>query len=204
MRKIILIGGAPAIGKTTLAAKLSKELGMPWISTDSIREVMRTGASIKDNPNLFYFTDKKAEVYLKSHSPKEVVVDQNKESIDVWKGAKSFIDSARDYDSKIKFSYIIEGVAILPSLIYKDFPDSDFIKPIFLLDSNKDRIKEVVYTRGLWAEAKKYSDDVKDLEVEWVLAFNDWLKEELKKYNYSAIETGDKKDLVLEIKNLLK
>lgn len=204
MNKIIFIGGAPAIGKTTLAAILSKELGIPWISTDSIREVMRSGASKKENLGLFYFTDKEAEVYLKSHSPEEVVADQNKESIDVWKGIKSFIDSARDYDSKIKFSYIIEGVAILPSLIHKDFSNSDHIKPIFLLDSNKDRIKEVVYTRGLWAEAKKYSDDVKDLEVEWVLAFNDWLKMELKKYDYLSIEIGNKKDLVSEIKNLLK
>lgn len=204
MNKIILIGGAPAIGKTTLAAKLSKELGIPWISTDSIREVMRAGASKKENPGLFYFTDKTAEVYLKSYSPKEIVADQNKESIDVWKGIKSFIYSTGNYNPQISMRYIIEGVAIIPSMIYRDFPDSDFIKPIFLLDSNKNRIKEVVYTRGLWAEAKKYSDDVKDLEVEWVLAFNDWLKAELKKYDYPTIEIGDKKDLVLEIKNLFK
>ncbi len=204
MDKIILIGGAPAIGKTTLAAKLSKELGMPWISTDSIREVMRTGASKKENPDLFYFTDKKAEVYLKSHSPKEVVVDQNKESVDVWKGIKGFIESIFDYDSKIKSSYIIEGVAILPSLIYKDFPDSCFIKSIFLLDDNKDRIKKVIYDRGLWTSAKKYMDNVKDLEVEWVLAFNEWLKNDLKNFNYPVVETGKTKDLVSEIKNLTK
>lgn len=203
MNKIILIGGAPAVGKTALAAKLSKDIGIPWISTDSIRRIMRTVAPKKDYPDLFYFTDKTPEIYLRDNSPEEVVADQNKESADVWQGIKGFIDSARDYDSKITLPYIIEGVAILPGLVYKDFPDADFVKPIFLLDSNKDRIKKVIYDRGLWSEAKNYSDDVKDLEVEWVLAFNKWLKDNLKNYNYPVIEIGDKKDLVSKVKKLL-
>jgi 2-phosphoglycerate kinase len=40
-RQIILIGGAPTVGKTSIAKLLSKHLGIPWISTDMIREIMR-------------------------------------------------------------------------------------------------------------------------------------------------------------------
>lgn len=38
---IILIGGAPTTGKTTLAKALSRVLGLPWISTDHIRAWMQ-------------------------------------------------------------------------------------------------------------------------------------------------------------------
>lgn len=203
MNKIILIGGAPATGKTTLASKLSKELGIPWISTDSIREVMRSSATKNGHKGLFYFVDKKAEPYLKSHKATEIVGDQNKESFEVWEGIKSFISSTKNYNPKISLQYIIEGVAILPSLIHKDFSASDFIKPVFLLDSNKDRIQKVIYDRGLWDEARKYSDNIKYLEVEWVLEFNNWLKKDLKKYNYPTIEIGNKKELISKIKKII-
>jgi len=36
MKKIILIGGAPTAGKSYVAEKIAKELGIPWISTDTI------------------------------------------------------------------------------------------------------------------------------------------------------------------------
>jgi adenylate kinase family enzyme len=41
-KKIILIGGAAGTGKTTLAKKLSLEMGVPWISTDQIQAVVKS------------------------------------------------------------------------------------------------------------------------------------------------------------------
>ncbi len=41
MTDIILIGGAAGTGKTTLAKKLAKELGLPWISTDQICSILQ-------------------------------------------------------------------------------------------------------------------------------------------------------------------
>ena len=41
MNKVILIGGAPTVGKSYLGRKLAEELKLPWISTDTIREMMR-------------------------------------------------------------------------------------------------------------------------------------------------------------------
>lgn len=38
---LYLIGGPPKCGKTTLAKALSKELGIPWISTDTLHVVAR-------------------------------------------------------------------------------------------------------------------------------------------------------------------
>ena len=38
---IYLIGGPPKCGKTTLAKTLSKSLGIPWVSTDTLQCVIK-------------------------------------------------------------------------------------------------------------------------------------------------------------------
>ena len=51
-KEIILIGGAPTIGKSFLAKKLSEEMKIPWISTDTIREFMREVVRIEKHRGL--------------------------------------------------------------------------------------------------------------------------------------------------------
>jgi 2-phosphoglycerate kinase len=190
MSKIILIGGAPTVGKTYTAKRLSKKIGVSWISTDMIRSFMRNFVLKKDYPKLFEFvgSDVTAEKYLSSNTPKQIVKSQNKESIEVWKGVKYFIKSVdRSYASE-ENSYIIEGVAILPHLINKTFKKNKNIKPVFLLNKDIDQIRKVVFKRGLWGDAKEYSDDVKSVEVEWANLFNGWIEKEAKKYGYPVYE----------------
>ncbi len=112
---------------------------------------------------------------------------------------KSFIDDYYFLDS-----YIIEGVAIFPRLIYKDFKNNQLIRPLFILDDNEKRIRRIVYKRGLWDDADKYPDNVKEVEVKWVIAFNQWLKKELAKYKFPYIEIKGRSNLIKEIKKLIK
>lgn len=52
-RKIILIGGAPTVGRSTMAKFLSERLGIPWISTDQTRAIMQAVVSKDAYPALF-------------------------------------------------------------------------------------------------------------------------------------------------------
>lgn len=197
-KQIILIGGAPTIGKSFLAKKLSEKMKIPWISTDTIRKFMREVVREKDYSNLFYFTKKTAKNYLTSHTPEQIVKDQNNESIDVWKGVKSFISS--DYNWQF---YIIEGVAVLPRFISEDLSDNKSIRSIFLLNNNEERIKKIIFKRGLWSNSNKYPDNLKSIEVKWVIKFNAWLKKELKKYKYPLIEFNGDDIPISEVKKYL-
>ncbi len=196
-KKIILIGGSPTVGKTTLAKQLSKKLEIPWISTDSIREMMKDIVKEENYPHLFGVEKYNAEDFLSKFSIKEIVEFQNKESEDVWKGVKSFIEN--DY---IWHSFIVEGVAILPHLVSRNFKNKN-IKTIFLVDEDADSIKEVVFKRGLWDEANKYSDILKEKEIEWVKEFSSWLKKECRKYNFSFLEIDKNKDNLKEVIKIL-
>ena len=206
MDKIILIGGAPTVGKSELAKHLSKDLNIPWISCDSVKEIMRKTVRKNDYPNLFYQPSFAAEKYMNSHTIQQIIRDQNKENTDVWKGVKALIDT--DYTWK---SFIVEGVAIIPNLVHRSYRENKKIKTIFLINNDKEWIRKVVFTRGLWADADKYPDSVKEKEVEWVIEFNEWLKKDAKKYNfpvhdmsYDISGRGINHDDLVKIGKLLK
>lgn len=205
MNKIILIGGAPTVGKSFIARKVSEELKLPWISTDGIREMMRKITNKKDFPNLFHFNDKKitAEKYLTTHTPQQIVDSENAESRDVWKGVEAIVDT--DYVWK---DYIIEGVAVIPELVNIIDTKNHEIKPVFLVDENEERVRDVIYKRGLWDNADTYSDKVKEIEVQWVDLFNKYIKLEADKYGYKVYKIDERgffiKNLLVELRGWVR
>jgi 2-phosphoglycerate kinase len=189
-KNIILIGGAPTTGKSTMAHLVAKHLGVPWISTDQIREIMRLVANRKDYPKLFNPEGYTAERFLTEFSAEQIANMEMEQGEAVWPGIKKFIED----DYTWKDGFVIEGVNLLPHLIAKDFANEKQIKPIFLVDEDADRIRNVVFTRGLWDDAHTYSDDVKEKEIEWTLLFSHKLKTEVEKYGYPWIEVKKQED----------
>ncbi|RJO59961.1 hypothetical protein C4544_06340 [candidate division WS5 bacterium] len=204
MSTVILIGGSPTAGKSYTARKIAEEFKLPWISTDTIRSQMRKIVRREDYPHLFDIDETSGEVtaekYLNSHTVKEIVDHQCLESKDVWKGAKALIEG--DYNWK---SFIIEGVAVLPKLVNEVIDQKEKrIIPIFLVDSDRKRVRNTVYTRGLWDAADTYPDTVKDKEVDWVFEFNKMIMSEAKKYGFPVVDIGNRVDYLEEIKKIIK
>ena len=189
-RKIILIGGAPTTGKSTLAALVAKHLKLPWISTDQIRETMRLVARREDYPKLFNPEGYDAQKFLTEFSASQIADMKLEQGEAVWPGIKKFIED----DYTWKEGFVMEGVNILPHLIAKDFANNKQIKSIFLVDEDVNRIRDVIYNRGLWDDACEYSDDLKPKEIEWVLDFSHKLKARVEKYSYPWLEVKKKDD----------
>ncbi len=197
---IILIGGAPTTGKSTIAQLLSEHLKIPWISTDQIRELMQKTVKPDEHPFLFRNKNYSAEEFLNKYSAEEVVKREFEEGEATWVGVKAFINNAYPWKS-----FIVEGVAVLPHLVSRDFANDSRVKVAFLVDENADRIRDVVFTRGLWDDAHTYSDDVKEKEVAWAVLFSHKLKAEAEQYKYPLVEVQkDTDDLqkVLKVLNL--
>lgn len=202
MNKIILIGGSPTAGKSYTARKIAESLKLPWISTDTIRGQMRKIVKKEDFPKLFFYSEATPEMaveYLSKNSAEKIVKHVNDESMDVWKSVKSLIETDYAWGS-----FIIEGVAILPHLVEKLSIKNKDIKVIFLVDDDEERVRKTIFTRGLWDDADKYSDSVKEKEVEWVMAFNKYITKEAKKYNFPIINIGDRKKYINQVKELIK
>lgn len=196
MKKVVLIGGAPTSGKSYLARKMSESLKLPWISTDVVREWMRKISDLTKYPELSRFTYEEgaAERYLTTHSPEKIVEEQNIESVDVWKGVGALIEA--DY---VWTNFIVEGVAVLPKLVSEAKFEGTEIKPIFLIEENEERIRDIVYKRGLWDDANKYPDSVKDIEIKWASLFNKWIKSEADKYGYRRVIIDNENNYVEKV-----
>ncbi len=200
--KIILIGGAPAIGKTFLTKKLSRLLNIPYTSTDEIRDKLRkkiTDPTI--HPELFMFERSDLPYiakYLNNTPANEIFNDINKENEIVWKSVLNFIS-----EGGLGTSYIIEGMAITPKNVHDLIKTNDKIKPLFLIETNPNRIREIIYTRGLWDSAYKYPDNLKEKELDWVLLFNNWIESECNKYNFPVITTEKIADNIQPVKDIV-
>ncbi len=191
MKRIILIGGAPATGKSRLAQDLSKKLGIPWISTDTIREFMKAVVDTKRHEKLFRFentTAKKTKLY----TPTERVDNQNQESEEVWNGVLAFIKSNYVWEE-----YIIEGVAITPAHVKKAKIPGVKLVPAFLIEQKPYMAASILYHRDIWEEPRKLlTPKIKQSEVAGVLQFSVWLERECEKYGYTPVPARDLKALM--------
>lgn len=188
-KQIILVGGMPTAGKSTIAEAIAKHYDLPWISTDQIRMIMLSVANEKDHPALFEGMNMTAEAFFDKYSVEEVVDQEYKLAKEVWTGVKRFIDTGWVW----KRGFIIEGVGILPGLVAEGYSDKPEVKAVFLSDTNHERIRDVVYNRGFFTHPDKYGSAVKEKEVEWVKLFDNVIRQEAEQYGFPFIEIS--KDL---------
>jgi len=199
MKQVILIGGTPTVGKSTVAKALSEKLGIPWISTDQLRGIIRPYAKREEYPDLLLPEGSEtAEDFLTRFSAEEIADMELAQAKDVWPAVKYLIEEKYGWKNGV----IIEGVNITPELVH-EYKDQKHIKAIFLVDEDADRMRDIVYSRGLWDSADTYSDDLKPKEIEWAMLFSHKLKLEAEKFGYPCIEVEkDSNDLQRVVETL--
>ncbi len=181
MNKLFLIGGAPLTGKTTLAAKLATREHAVVMSTDNIRDWMR-GVGAPDETGHLYTGQQQtaAEYYAVFDTPAKMLAEEIAQAQDTQKGVLVLLEVALPWDR-----LVLEGIAVTPALIPVLLKRFSHLKlhVTFLYDDNHERIKERVYTRGLWSSpGHTYPDSLKPDEVEWVIGYNEWYKVQAEKY----------------------
>jgi 2-phosphoglycerate kinase len=178
-----LIGGAPTVGKSTIAAALAARLNLPWISTDQIRDIMRTVADRRAHPKLFNPEGCDAGNLFDAFSTEQLVEIEVGQGEAAWTGIKMLIE--RDYTWPQGF--VVEGVNLLPHLIARDFEGASEVRAVFVTDSQPARMRAVIFARGIWDEAGRYPDSVKDKELDWVLAYDAWLKQQATAHGFRVV-----------------
>ncbi|MBX4181672.1 hypothetical protein KW807_02295 [Candidatus Parcubacteria bacterium] len=188
------IGGAPRIGKTILSLALAEKLRGHFVSTDSIRNAAKKACG-DDNSDLFILnrTEHVAEEeWLKDHNelPEKVIEYQNRESIALWPSIVSFCNSFCE-DNAI---HVVEGVALLPSLVaqMKDRP-----KHIFYVGNTSEKHAQSMldfaknYPQWDWMGSSGYSEGKIKAMANFVREMSLYFKSEAEKYGFPYFEIKD-------------
>lgn len=191
-RPRLLIGGAPTVGKSTIAASLAAHLGLPWISTDQLRDVMRSVASRREHPKLFNPEGYDAEGMYNTFSTEEIVAIEIGQGEAAWTGIKTLIE----HDYTWPQGFVVEGVNLLPQLVTRDFGSDPSVSAVFVTDPDPARMREVLFTRGIWDSGAPTPDATKEKELAWILRYDAWLKSEALAHGFPVVALEkDGKDL---------
>lgn len=203
---IYLIGWPPKCGKTTLAKELSKSLGIPWVSTDTLQCIIKP--YINDNEEFlkkFPATSQRwkdnDEKYIK-YSSDEIIGAYKQQAKTVYQAIDMFmICEIMDGND-----FIIEGYHIEPELVTElnlKYPNK--VKSIFLINSDKEKfvwnIKKST-TPNDWIIARTNNDWTYLKIANMICKYSDFFKIESEKYGFKIFNMDN--DFDNQIKKAIK
>lgn len=187
---IYLIGGPPKCGKTTLAKILSKSLGIPWVSTDTlqcvIKPYMNKGDFSKKFPTSYQRGKDNDEKYSK-FSSREIIEAYQQQAKTVYEAVDMFtVCELTDGND-----FIIEGYHIEPELVAElnlKYPEK--IKSIFLVKSDKEKfvcdIKKSM-TPNDWIIARTNNEETYQKIANMICEYGNFFEKESEKYGFKIL-----------------
>ena len=110
---VILIGGAPLIGKTAAARKLAVQLEYPCLATDDLADAVIAVTTAQSHPHLHLLEQKDHRKYFVKNTIARLVADAQYRNEGLWPAVNNVI--AKHLESAAPV--IIEGWHLLPAKI---------------------------------------------------------------------------------------
>lgn len=192
---IYLIGGPPKCGKTTLAKKLSRELQIPWISTDTLQNIVWAYSAKEKRPELFPHS------YLRGDSNDEFYSQNN--TSDIVKGYIAQGETCYEAISMMAQTYltdeddfIVEGYSVTPEIVDKIFNKfgREHIRAVFLVKHNEEQFIKDVHrsnTPNDWILRKTKEEATFAKIAQMVSAYSRYFEEKAGKYNMKVFKMDD-------------
>lgn len=204
---IYLIGGPPKCGKTTLAKALSKSLGLPWVSTDTLECVIRPYVDKKDLPAKFPTLSQRGEdndEKFKKYSTEEIIAAYQQQAKTVYEAIDMFALCEIVYGN----DFIIEGYHIEPQLAAKlalKYPNK--IKSIFLIKSDEAKFIEDIKkstTPDDWILARTNDEATYEKIATMVCEYGKFFEKESEQYGLTVLRMdANFDDNIIKAINLL-
>jgi 2-phosphoglycerate kinase len=191
---IYLIGGPPKCGKTTLAKKLSKKLGIPWVASDTLQVVAMN--------YVWKYAPKKFDALYPHNAQKGKTTDETYSLNSPEQIAKNYINQAKaTYEAIDMFSiceitdgnnYIIEGYHVTPSLaarLIKKYGRKNF-RVLFIIKSDTEKFVRDVKkssTPNDWIIRKTKKAEILRKIAEMIVYCGQIFDKEAKKHKFKVL-----------------
>ena len=199
MKKIILIGGIPRNGKTTLAKKISERLNVSTISTDTLEYIAYQYIPEDKIDNFFpknllrRKTDYNNDRMYSEFSAEEISESYIKQSDTVSKAIKALVE----HSSQVGIGFVIEGYHLTPKLI-KELKENKeygkYIESIILINTNPEEIVERSIssdTEKDWLRDQTEDENTYEKVGSMLNLYSNKLKQESEKEDIEVIDTGN-------------
>ncbi len=192
--KIYLIWWPPKCGKTTLSKRLSKVTGIPYISTDTIENVLMYYL----NPENFAKnilkknTLKSNDDFYSKYSSEEIrdsYIEQSKTS---YKAIRSIVETSIIEEDNI----IIEWFHITPELVselQQEFT-AERLEIVFLVKTNREKFLEDIHkssTPNDWIIQKTKLESTFVKIATMIISYGGYFKQEANKYNLNCLDLSE-------------
>jgi len=196
---IYLIGGPPKCGKTTLAKKMSKRLGIPWIASDTLGAIslkyISNHVSKEELDKLFPHWASKGknndETYLRN-TPKQIAKNYIKQA----KATADAIDMFSVCEIADGNDYIVEGYHVTPQLatrLIKKYGSKNF-RVLFLVKKDVEKFVRDVSkspTPNDWILCKTKNKETFYKIGEMVSNYSEFFEKEAKKSGFKVLNMDE-------------
>lgn len=208
---IYLIGGPPKCGKTTLAKKLADKYRIPWISADTLQNIVWAYTLKEKHSALFphsYLRGESNDDFYSKHSSQQIIenyVAQGKTTYDaISMMAETYLTDKDDF--------IVEGYQVTPEIvdcIFKKF-GKEHVKAVFLLKYDEQKFIQDIHkstTPNDWIIRKTKDEATYGRIAKMIAEYSHYFENEAKKYGFKVFNMDNnfekqlstiEKDLKLE------
>ncbi|HBF67200.1 MAG TPA: hypothetical protein DDW36_02125 [Candidatus Magasanikbacteria bacterium] len=192
---VIMIGGIPTIGKSSVARTLAAHRSMDYLSTDIITRLVVTATSAKQTPFVHFLRRQNPDHYFLKTAPKTFVSHCKKEAAEVMKAILGLFEPYKPFEAR---GAVIEGSVLLPELI-APFCREQQARVVFLLAERKEHVRENIERRGLWAKTAT----AKRGEIECLWALNEHIRARADYYGMQTIFSRPLKNIYQRVKSVV-
>ena len=185
---IYLIGGPPKCGKTTLAKKLAQAYQIPWISADTLQNIVWAYTPKEKHSELFphsYLRKESNDAFYSKHSTQQIVknyIAQGKTTYDaISMMAETYLTDKDDF--------IVEGYQVTPETVDRIFKKfgKEHAKAVFLVKYNEQKFIQDIHkstTPNDWIIRKTKNKATYGRIAKMIVEYSHYFEKEAKKYGF--------------------
>ena len=200
---IYLIGGPPKCGKTTLAKKLADKYRIPWISADTLQNIVWAYTPKGKHSTLFphsYLRGDSNDKFYSEYSPQQIIENY------ITQGATTYdaINMMAETYLTDEDNFIVEGYQVTPEVvndIFKKF-GKGHVQAAFLVKYDEQKFIQDIHksiTPNDWIIRKTKDEATYGRIAKMVAEYSRYFEREAKKYGFSVFNMDGDFDKQLDV-----
>lgn len=188
---IYLVGGAPRLGKSTVAREAMKRLSVSWESTDTIRSAVNAALSPASRARFLPFASVADHDEVFRRATETIIEQQLTEARTLEGPLEAYLADHAMTDEPI----ILEGLHLTPAFIKKiaeSRPFNNKIRAVMLLAPTTEiLLRDIQASHGHHDWLRGKSDETHKAAVEFILQFSKRLESEIDENLVAVIRRSD-------------